>query len=457
MRILFWFLILYYGAAQFSHYLSTGGFYSGRHFDTVDFANYWVAAKIYFEGSVTDLFSPTLFMEHLRAAFQPDYPGHGWSYPPHYLFFCLPLYFFDFHTAFVLFIAATFLVFLAGAWLFVDEFAPAAPEGSSVWKSGLFLTLVAPAAVVNLSVAQNGFLISGLLLLGLALMRRRGLLAGICFGLLTIKPHLGLLIPLLLLIDRNWAAFVAAAVTTVLLVAASALVFGADTWTAYLTETAAFQVRVMTDIGRADVYPLMMLSAFVGARLLGLGDTAAWVVHAAFAVPAVAMAAWIFVKEETPQIRAVALVIATFIVAPYSFNYDAGALGVACALLAATARRQMQGTDGAEDAAGRLLTAARFRLACAAASLPLTSFFAMQIGIPIAPVVLISLLVACSPLGIRIARWWADTRQAGGRENRLAGRVFGDGAVSLDRRPVHVDPVTDGIDLTQTAPRASAN
>jgi arabinofuranan 3-O-arabinosyltransferase len=415
MRVLFWLLILYYAGAQFAAYLSTGGFYSGSHFDTVDFANYWVAAKVVFEGNVLDLFSPHLFNGHLQAAFQADYPGHNWSYPPHFLFFCLPLYLFGFHAAFGVFMAATFLFFGFATRAFVNEYGP---SGAPVWRNSLFVMLFAAAVVINLSVAQNGFLISGLLLFGLALMRRRPVLAGLFFGLLTVKPHLGIMIPLILLIDRNRAAFFSAAVTTILLVTASALIFGVDTWAAYLTETTALQARIMTDIQRADIYPLMMMSAFVGVRLLGFSEQASWIVHAGFALPALILALSIYLRETRREVRIGAIVAATFVVSPYSFNYDAGALAVACALLAVAAWNRMDVADMPGD---QTLAALRIRLACAAASLPLTSFFAMQIGIPIAPVVLVMFLAGYSSLGFHVAEWWRERSGESGKPASAAG------------------------------------
>src|SRR3546814_15628180 len=55
--------------------------------------------------------------------------------------------------------------------------------------------LLAPASYINISGGQNGFLTGALLIGGLRLLGPKPILAGICFGLLTVKPQLGILLP----------------------------------------------------------------------------------------------------------------------------------------------------------------------------------------------------------------------------------------------------------------------
>jgi uncharacterized membrane protein len=64
----------------------------------------------------------------------------------------------------------------------------------------LTIALVLPSVFDNLYHVQNGFLSAALLLGGLALRMQRPLLAGVLIGCLTIKPQLGVLLPLPLLV-----------------------------------------------------------------------------------------------------------------------------------------------------------------------------------------------------------------------------------------------------------------
>src|SRR3546814_16239769 len=88
--------------------------------------------------------------------------------------------------------------------------------------------LLAPASYINISGGQNGFLTGALLIGGLRLLGPKPILAGICFGLLTVKPPLGILLPFAPVASRHWTASVAASVTGTSLVAARALLLGGE-------------------------------------------------------------------------------------------------------------------------------------------------------------------------------------------------------------------------------------
>ena len=83
--------------------------------------------------------------------------------------------------------------------------------------------------MINAFFGQNGAFTAALLVGGLLAAPKRPILAGVLFGLLTVKPQLGILIPFCLLASRNWRAFASAAVTTVTLVLLTGLAFGFGT------------------------------------------------------------------------------------------------------------------------------------------------------------------------------------------------------------------------------------
>jgi hypothetical protein len=62
-----------------------------------------------------------------------------------------------------------------------------------------------------------------------AFLDRRPLLAGLLVGLLTIKPQLGVLIPVLLIASGRWRVFTVATVTALALAAAAVMLFGMQT------------------------------------------------------------------------------------------------------------------------------------------------------------------------------------------------------------------------------------
>ena len=107
--------------------------------------------------------------------------------------------------------------------------------------------MLAPSSFVNVFLGQNGFFTAALALSGFTLLPRRSILAGVMFGLLTFKPHLGIMIPIALLAMGNWRAIMAASLTAGLFLGASVLMYGGDTWWQFLDSTLPHQMRFMTE------------------------------------------------------------------------------------------------------------------------------------------------------------------------------------------------------------------
>src|SRR3546814_10644419 len=111
----------------------------------------------------------------------------------------------------------------------------------------------------------NGFLTGALLIGGLRLLGTKPIVAGILFGILTVKPQLGILLPFALLAARQWTAIAAAGATTVLLVGISVLLFGWESWQAYIDLVIPLQTAIMTE--GSGLFLPMMPSAYMGMRL----------------------------------------------------------------------------------------------------------------------------------------------------------------------------------------------
>src|SRR3546814_8773713 len=75
--------------------------------------------------------------------------------------------------------------------------------GRSDTKILLLALLLAPATFANFSDGQNGFLTGALLIGGLRLLGTKPIVAGILFGILTVKPQLGIRLPFALLAARR--------------------------------------------------------------------------------------------------------------------------------------------------------------------------------------------------------------------------------------------------------------
>ena len=145
-----------------------------------------------------------------------------WVYPPSFLVLLLPFGFLGFWAAFAAFQLCSAAVLAAGLLY------GAASKASGRWLAAA--AVLCPAAAVNACFGQCGVLVAGLLVLGSRLLPARPVLAGLVFGLISVKPQFGLMVPVLLIALRQWRAIAGAAASSAGLIATSILVFGVSPW-----------------------------------------------------------------------------------------------------------------------------------------------------------------------------------------------------------------------------------
>lgn len=185
---------------------------------------------------------------------------------------------------------------------------------------GLLLLMLSPATLINVIGGQNGFLTASLCLGGFLALERRARLAGVLFGLLTVKPHLGLVIPLVLLRTGAWHAIIIAGTVIAFLVAVSAATFGLEMWRGFLLITSAYQTKLLVVF--EGFYTFMMGSVFSAVRTFGGGVHLAMIVQIGVAI-LVAIATMVAYGRTKNQILRVQLIAsATFLITPYVFIYD---------------------------------------------------------------------------------------------------------------------------------------
>lgn len=281
-----------------------------------DFINLWTAARLVLEGDAQSVFDVDRFHAVQESILGRQFPLHLWSYPPHFLFFVAPLGLVNYLGAFALWscVTAALYALLAGG-----------PR-----RAPMALLAIAPATLVNLACGQTGALAAALLFGGLRLMAQRPIAAGILFGLLTVKPQFGLLLPLVLLVERRWTVIAAATVTALGLMGLSALVFGTDLWDAYLRRNFAV-TRGYLESG-TGLFMVMAPSPFMAMRLYGAGLEIAYLVQAACAmfVAAGLILAWRTPAWRTPitgevkmfEAKVALTGLAALLATPYAHNYD---------------------------------------------------------------------------------------------------------------------------------------
>ena len=282
-----------------------------------DFVNYYSASKLALTGKPETL----LLAETYHAWLEAEYGlplWLNWSYPPHYLFFILPLGVLPYLPAYIVWTIAGGAAFILLTRLSLKHDVPSL-------AGYLPFLLLSPALVVNAFFGQNGFVTGTLLYLGVRFADSRPVLAGICFGLLTTKPQLGLLIPLVLLLRGYWATILWAGLTAAAIVGLSLLAFGTGMWTGYFEHVVPYQRYIAEETG--GIFLRMMPTAFAMGRVNGLEADTAMLLQAPFSMVAVGLTVWTFRKpRQTPELERALLMVCIFMMTPYIFNYDMTAL-----------------------------------------------------------------------------------------------------------------------------------
>ncbi len=179
------------------------------------------------------------------------------------------------------------------------------------------LALVSPSTLAGLYYGQLSLLVAALIIGGCRLVDRRPIVAGILFGLATVKPQFGLLVPVALISAKQWRTVIAASVTVGSTVIASGVAFGWAAWT---------QLPVaLTDLSRFVVqYPgFVNLCPTVTSAVRGLGGgpvtaDAAQLVAAAYTIATI----WICSRHGMTLLSAAAVMVGAFLVTPYALFYD---------------------------------------------------------------------------------------------------------------------------------------
>jgi hypothetical protein len=284
-----------------------------------DFVNVWAAGHLVLNGTPATAYDWPVHKAAEVVAVGHPFDGYfGWHYPPMFLFVAAALALLPYVPAYVIWTFATFPIYLATVRAIVGE------------RIGYVLAAAFPAILSNFIVGQNGFLTAGLLGGALLFVERRPLLAGALLGLLTYKPHLGLLFPLALAASGHWRVFVTAAFTGALIALASWAAFGTETWQAFFASIGHTSQAFLSD-GWADWSKLQ--TAFGLTRALGGSEPLAWTAQTIVALAATIAVTLLWRSDAAYDIKAAALAAGTMLATPYLYTYDLVVLAVPLAFL----------------------------------------------------------------------------------------------------------------------------
>jgi alpha-1,2-mannosyltransferase len=284
-----------------------------------DFINIWMGGRAAFAGGPAAWFDADAYNAAIRTLLEPntlnDY-RYFWSYPPDIVLFTWPFGLMPFLAAYVAWCAFGLVAFLAVA------------RACGVERRNLLFVALAPAVIVTVFFGQNGLVTAALLTGGLSALDRRPILAGVLFGILTIKPQLGILLPAMLLLTGRWRTIAAAAGTALVLIAITAALYGADIWLEYARKVGAQQAWLLDHAGG-----YLVPSVLYAAREAGLSASVAWTAQIIESALAFAAVVWTFYRRRDQILSLSLLVTAIFLVTPYSYNYDMVVLAWVAAVL----------------------------------------------------------------------------------------------------------------------------
>jgi alpha-1,2-mannosyltransferase len=281
-----------------------------------DFPAFWSAAHILASGgNAGAVYNTAPLNELLKGHLEETIPAL--PYPPPLLMLIAPLGHLPYIPSLL-------------AWLLLTGFFYViATCATPVWREcrealstsqrriALMFIVASPFALYNAIAGQSGFLMAGLMIAGLALLPRHPWFAGMCFGLLAMKPQLALMVPVFLLLAREWRCIIAALVTAILLIQISAGHFGGESWQLYMHYLQVYTAAL-------NAMPEMMMtlngSLYWVLKTRGIDPNLVFVVQALF----VAYAFWSLtqLRYASAPLQGALLVTATFIAAPYIMIYD---------------------------------------------------------------------------------------------------------------------------------------
>jgi alpha-1,2-mannosyltransferase len=351
-----------------------------------DFASFWNAARLALAGEPLIPYDIQAFAKAQQEAMGPI-PFYAFFYPPSFLLLLAPLGALPYLAALAAFLGLSFALVVYAASRIVPT------------RVALLTLAAAPAFFIALGHGQNAFLLAGLLGLGLVLLDRRPIAAGLLIAAASIKPQLGLLIPVALLCGGYWRALIAAGLGTLGLAGLTGVAFGPEIWQAFLDQMPAASATM-----RDGLVPWgKMVTVYAALRVLDAGEVAGLVLQAAVSLAALVMVALVW-RDRAPAcapLRYAILIAAIPLAAPVALDYDMFLLLLPVLWLMA------QGSTHGFRPWEISIAAAVYLLPFIARPL------ALNLGVPVAPLVLVGFVV------MLLRRWHAFGGRFSGRLAKL--------------------------------------
>jgi len=289
-----------------------------------DFVSFWTASKLALEGHAASAYQPVLHLAVQRALFPQSVQTYAaFFYPPTFLLLCLPLALLPYLASLALWMCAGLAALLAALWRLLPQ------------RWAILPMLAFPAVLDNLGHGQTGFIIAACFGWSAVLRRDRPFMAGMCLGLLVIKPHLLLAAPVLLLAGRQWRMIAGGVCSGGAMIAASWLVLGSSAWSGFQQDSALARATLEQGL----VEPWKMQSLFAAVRLAHGGVDLAYALQALMAIVTLCLVARVAWRRPDPAGEGALLALSALLCTPFLLDYDLVCLAIPLAWIAAQVPR----------------------------------------------------------------------------------------------------------------------
>jgi len=324
--------------------LNHRGYYVGH-----DFVNYWTGARLAWEGRLATLYDIGAYNALLRSWFAPMDRFMIFSYPPHALLPLLPL-------AALPYLAAQAIWTVGGIAVFLKaSLGNLSARGDKVLLAAIVLS---PVVLNNVVFGQAGLWLAALFVAVFKLLPTRPIAAGALLGLLTIKPQLGLVLPIVLVALGCWRAIGAAIVSGIVLAAVSVVLFGIEPWQAYVQDISPRQWQFVWAM--KGFYTFVMCSPYAAFWWLGLPAPVALALHGIVSVGILGATVLAVRGPAAWSLKVAIVAFAAVLVTPYVITYD---LAIPLAALLWHLSERKQPLDRLQDMALFVLWLSAFMIA----------------------------------------------------------------------------------------------
>ncbi len=297
-----------------------------------DFIPFYAAGTLVRDGRGGEAYDDRVLAEAVTKTVGEPIVGLHWLYPPGMLLVTWPLAFLPALPAYLFWLALG----LAGAGFVTWRLAPhtALPLLLPLCPAVVYCAMTGQVSLFAMALAGGGFL----------LLQRRPALAGILFGVLTLKIQLALLLPFCLLAGRNYRTLAWMAAAAVFIQVLGIALAGPESALSFLRASSS-------DLAYVAVRPnLLARMPTVYSLLIGLtgNQTLSLTVQSLVCLATIAAVATVWRRTDDIVARSLSWSAGALLAVPYLFDYD---LAIFLIPLAAIGWRASQRGIGLADVA----------------------------------------------------------------------------------------------------------